>query len=220
MNTTEKTKLQFAAITSANGRTHDAFTSDHCSHREAQEKLKEMIKHDQFKDDSFALSMWEAAEFDMLTPAKAYWLHRLATPRPARESVVIDTTKIEAAFAMANKKLRHPRFIIREGDTPVKIAMAGNNSRYRGSITVASPEFGEGWYGSIREGKFYPAKTCPPAIVQLVQKFADDPARIASAYGRKFGTCCFCQRELSTDESLVAGYGPVCAQHYGLPWGE
>ena len=32
--------------------------------------------------------------------------------------------------------------------------------------------------------------------------------------------CCFCHKELTTKESLAVGYGPLCAEKLGLPWGE
>ena len=38
--------------------------------------------------------------------------------------------------------------------------------------------------------------------------------------GRTVGTCCFCLAGLSTPESVAAGYGPVCAERFGLPWGD
>ena len=37
---------------------------------------------------------------------------------------------------------------------------------------------------------------------------------------RARGTCCFCMADLSTPESVTAGYGPQCAAKLGLPWGD
>ena len=41
----------------------------------------------------------------------------------------------------------------------------------------------------------------------------------AADLGKKYGFCMYCGHLLTTDESLTAGYGPVCASSYGLPWG-
>lgn len=44
----------------------------------------------------------------------------------------------------------------------------------------------------------------------------------AAAYGKMHERCCFCAKALSDDEdgrSVDMGYGPVCAEKYGLPWG-
>lgn len=46
-----------------------------------------------------------------------------------------------------------------------------------------------------------------------------DPVAAAVAYGHAMGNCAFCTRPLTDDRSIVVGYGPVCAQKYGLPWG-
>lgn len=46
-----------------------------------------------------------------------------------------------------------------------------------------------------------------------------DPVEFASLYGHRTGACCFCGRHLETAESVTVGYGPICAGHYGLPWG-
>lgn len=47
-----------------------------------------------------------------------------------------------------------------------------------------------------------------------------DVVTAGSVHGHKHGWCCFCGRELETDASLTVGYGPICADRYGLPWGE
>jgi hypothetical protein len=38
--------------------------------------------------------------------------------------------------------------------------------------------------------------------------------------GHATSTCSFCQRLLSDERSLAMGYGPICAQNFGLPWGD
>jgi NADH pyrophosphatase NudC (nudix superfamily) len=50
---------------------------------------------------------------------------------------------------------------------------------------------------------------------------ATDRATAAQAkdFGKAYGACIFCGATLSTVESVEAGYGPVCAQHNHLPWG-
>lgn len=42
----------------------------------------------------------------------------------------------------------------------------------------------------------------------------------AAKFGQLYGTCCYCWRELTDERSIEAGYGPVCAENRGLPWGE
>jgi hypothetical protein len=47
----------------------------------------------------------------------------------------------------------------------------------------------------------------------------DEKAEIASHYGHASTQCCFCSRSLTKGESTTMGYGPDCANKYGLPWG-
>jgi len=42
----------------------------------------------------------------------------------------------------------------------------------------------------------------------------------AREHGKTTGNCCFCGIELTDPRSLAAGYGPICAGNYNLPWGK
>lgn len=42
----------------------------------------------------------------------------------------------------------------------------------------------------------------------------------AKQWGDIYGNCVFCGRTLTDERSIDAGYGPVCAEHNDLPWGE
>lgn len=46
----------------------------------------------------------------------------------------------------------------------------------------------------------------------LVQRFASQ--------GRETCNCSFCGLHLTNPQSVVVGYGPICADNWGLPWGE
>lgn len=76
------------------------------------------------------------------------------------------------------------------------------------------------WYGrieadgTVRFGKGW------NSVKDVVAEFNSDPEGVARAYGKRTGNCCFCSRELETKESLAVGYGPICADKFGLPWGE
>lgn len=49
----------------------------------------------------------------------------------------------------------------------------------------------------------------------LLALVAGNPAEYATAYGREFGTCGVCGRELTDPDSITRGIGPVCAGRYG-----
>lgn len=44
-------------------------------------------------------------------------------------------------------------------------------------------------------------------------------AEQAARFGHMHHQCVFCARRLDTPESTAVGYGPVCADKHGLPWG-
>jgi hypothetical protein len=49
---------------------------------------------------------------------------------------------------------------------------------------------------------------------------ADDQLVYGKAFARMGNQCYICGRNLDTAESIDAGYGPTCADNYGLPWGQ
>lgn len=44
-------------------------------------------------------------------------------------------------------------------------------------------------------------------------------AEKAAAFGKMYGVCVFCGLTLTHEASIEVGYGPVCAENHGLPWG-
>ena len=45
----------------------------------------------------------------------------------------------------------------------------------------------------------------------------DNPIEATIKAGHKSGNCCFCGTELSNGRSIERGYGPICAENWGLP---
>lgn len=44
-------------------------------------------------------------------------------------------------------------------------------------------------------------------------------AEEAAKFGQLYGICMFCWSELTDERSIGVGYGPICADNRGLPWG-
>jgi len=212
--------LKFQSITSRNGKFHAGFTSDFSSHYDAAMAIYKRGEKSDFIDTLFA-AVKNHRKYDVpIAPALQFWLHKLASqPSKRRAAVEIDAAKIQAAFALASSSLKRPKFTVHSHAGAVRFSMAGEKSKFAGSIVVASPTFGEGFFGSIREGIFSPSRECTAEIEAIVKEFAADPSQAAASYGRMSGSCCFCHKELTTKDSLAAGYGPICAKHYGLAWG-
>ena len=81
------------------------------------------------------------------------------------------------------------------------------------------------WFGKIgHDGVFRSSSNAhrlgwADAIIQALNDFAHDPQHMVAAYGHQTDHCSFCQTELTDERSTAAGYGPICAGTYGLPWG-
>lgn len=129
---------------------------------------------------------------------------------------------IDFMYQARNRGLNYPKItLIVEGKT-YQFRLNGDRSRNPGHISITDGQpYGENiYYGRLDpEGAWFPSRRAGDRLVNLLFDFDQAPSEFTTNYGKKTGSCCFCARELTTEESLHAGYGPVCAGHYGLPWG-
>ena len=105
----------------------------------------------------------------------------------------------------------------------VVLNRAGEKSRYNGEIMVTDGQpFGSSkYFGRIdTAGVFHATDSAHGCIFDLLRRLGENPAEVASEYGRLTGNCCFCSRRLDDARSTAVGYGPVCAEKWNLPWGE
>jgi hypothetical protein len=185
----------------------------------------------------FAQSL--CSQFDRhgrLSDKQWHWVIKLAGEaevRAARATEPVATAEKLGNFAdmvklfsvASDNGLKFPKVQLEaDADQPVVLARCGNGSKYPGAIRVTngagynSPD--NQYYGMInQQGSWLPGRDANPAVVNILRAFAADPAGVAAAYGIRTGNCCFCRRELSDERSTSVGYGPICADKYGLAWG-
>ena len=112
----------------------------------------------------------------------------------------------------------------------IAIKPAPNNGRNTGCLYVTDngDHDNKTYFGKIdSEGNFSPSyRDCTreqiETITKLLTRFNAEPATFAAQYGKVTNQCCFCGRLLTDDKagrSVEVGYGPICADNYGLPWG-
>lgn len=185
------------------------------------------------KDHGFANSLISWAEGDPLrrkpgrpwSDKQRFYAGKLIEKAntPARKAVEIGNfAGIKAIFDRAAQHLKRPAVVLALPHTSIKIKPTGGNTRYPGQLHVvqAGAPYGEAtYYGRITQEGTYIARTVDPAVEELLKAFAEKPADVAAEHGRMTGNCCFCQRALTDERSTAVGYGPICADHYGLPWG-
>jgi len=175
------------------------------------------------KSQAFARSLLDQfALRGSLSDKQMYWVEKLATEaadrKAPREKAYIDLSKIVLMFGLAGEHLKHPSITL-DG---IRLSVAGERAKYPGSINVTSPGSFENrtWFGRITlDGTFEGSREASPAVVETLKALAADPAGKAALHGRQTGCCCFCNRELTDARSVEVGYGPICADRYGLPWG-
>lgn len=196
-------------------------------------KVADLLMTMQWSD--FATSLASSFEqYGKWTPGQRPWAHKLAYDHRDREAAKKEAAAAPKAPAQdglfrpivdmlhgAQAHLKYPKIRIEGPDgQPLQLSVAGDRAKRPGTINVTDGgPFGDNqWYGRLdlqgnHEGR------APEWVIDTLLAFAKDPAGQAKAYGQRYAHCCFCRRELSTTESLDAGYGPVCAERYGLPWG-
>jgi hypothetical protein len=153
------------------------------------------------------------------------WVHKLAVDadRPREEAPKGENVRGLLRFfdAAEQSGLKRPRITLSLKQGDLRLAVAGERSRYPGAVHVTDGgPFGRNQYwGRIDPDGTYRARHAPEWVVATLRDLADDPVGFVATYGQTAGHCCFCSQTLTTDESQARGYGPVCAERYGLPWG-
>ena len=139
--------------------------------------------------------------------------------QPKQEPVstgTIDLSDVLRRFELAKTSgIKRPR--INLGD--LVFSMAGDNSRNAGCVYVKGGTAYEAeYYGKVDpQGNFFAARGLDPEIAGRIINTGADLFATARAHGMKHNNCCFCSRELKTLESVSLGWGPICAERYGLP---
>lgn len=131
-----------------------------------------------------------------------------------------DFSRVIELFDTAKRHLKYPKIRLADkDDNPIVLSVAGERARRPGTINVTDGgPFGDNmWYGRIsREGELEKSRSTTAEVIEALKDLAEDPARTAETYGKLHNECCFCARDLTDPRSVAAGYGPVCAENFGL----
>ena len=179
-------------------------------------------------DREFAESLLGSYRANRLSEKQALWIGRLALRAENPATKPGETSKggpgpftplVEfMARATENGGIKYPKIRLNLDGKRLVLSRAGDTSRNPGSIHV---KLNDEYLGSIGvNGSPYSQHTFPEAVEAELKAIAENPAERALAHGKATGNCCFCARELEDYRSVSKGYGPICAQRYGLPWGE
>jgi Family of unknown function (DUF6011) len=132
-------------------------------------------------------------------------------PAAPRETVAVSAAPVEAAFQRAHAAgLQSPK--LRLGEFVFSLAPAtGKNP---GAVYVKD-RAGE-YLGKVLNGGFMGTRSVTPEVSASIAGVMADPASAAIAYGKRWGKCSICNRDLTDPESIERGIGPVCAERFGF----
>jgi hypothetical protein len=182
------------------------------------------------RDRTFARDLIAAVRKYGPTSGRMKWIDILIerAQKPADQQgpeqvKVGDFQGVYGLFAKAALHLRFPKIRLQLADgSPLVLSMAGPNSKHKGTINVtdggAFP--GNKWYGRVDSKGVWTKSHAPSPeaseVEAMLGMLATDPVDTAAEYGRLTGRCCFCDRPLKDEQSTAAGFGPTCAENYGL----
>lgn len=212
-------------------------TAENCA--EVVADLKTLIAEDQLpaRDHSFANDLiagkYGFEKRGYLSEGQMGWIGVL-TDRALGLEVVPETTLVGnleglvELFEQALEKAKRPKIVLTSAGQKIKLSVAGPKSKYHGCIMITDggPYGDNKWFGTVnpQSGEWIPSKSTTEdeitIIRRVLQAFANNPQKAAMTYGKAMHACCFCAKQLDTKESKFAGYGPVCADKFGLPWGD
>ena len=123
-------------------------------------------------------------------------------------------------YAIAHT-LKYPKVRLQTANgRHVCLSRAGSKSKFTGQIMVTDgrPFGANTFYGRVTLDGEFQTYSVNHEVIMLLSRLSDNPALVASEYGRLTGNCSFCDLPLCDARSTAVGYGPICAKHYGLPW--
>ena len=156
-----------------------------------------------------------------MSPKMRAWLHVLATWTITPKAEVSNRESFPNILAMlarardAGKKF--PKIKLDVDGKPIVLALSRAG---KVNVTDGLP-YGENvWFGAIQPTGLFHAGREANGVLATLHALEADPVAVATQHGVATGNCCFCARELTTRESRSVGYGPVCSEKFGLPWGD
>lgn len=158
------------------------------------------------------------------------WVHKLVVDheRPRQPAPVLagaNFSGLISLFTTAAEWLKYPKITLEVDGRTVKFSRCGVQSKYPGCVNVTNGvrygEPGAMFFGRVgTDGSLTEGRDLTPDVRALMLKLSTDPVGFAAHYGHVSGSCCFCNIKLDDPRSTEVGYGPICAKHYGLPWGK
>lgn len=127
----------------------------------------------------------------------------------------------------AKLHIDYPKVRLQSKAFMLQLSVAGPSANMPNSINITD---GKPFGSSTFYGRIFPDGivkfSLKTSVIKIeiisheLELFAEAPTEYAKLYSNTTGNCMFCTKTLTDPQSVVVGYGPICAAHYGLPHGE
>lgn len=181
------------------------------------EKLRKLKAGNDFAQS--LCDQWEAR--GSLSDKQWVWVHKLVEEGEDMAKKRVDMTRVLDFFHATG--LKQPKVFIDTDKGKLALKVAGHQARVPGVVNILVDD---AWIGRVHlDGTLFISRSGRDIVkqdwlIEQIDTFLEDPEAAARAYGKATNSCCFCAEPLSDERSIEAGYGPICAKRYGLPWGE
>lgn len=176
---------------------------------EAHLKLKELVRNGTLRSD-FAMSL-ASKSHNVLSEKQGAWVHKIvADAVQPKECEKIELRRVTALLLLARENgIKWPK--LRTRSLMVRF-------RKDGDLCVVSSDR-ETYFGvlSTKDGVLSLRRPMSQELQAELLAMNTDPVEAARLYGQITGNCCFCGHVLTHHDSIELGYGPVCAENWGLP---
>lgn len=191
------------------------------------EELRQAVSKLNAGDQAFANSIIKQSDDrGSISDRQFRWVNILLRRAAGDESAkpLAPTVKrIFNLFSTAKSRgLKFPKIRLSVDNHAVVLNQAGEKSKYKGQVQITDGgRFGSNrYFGRIDEaGVLHDGQDMIPSVRAMLVSLSADPEKAAAAHGHLTGECCFCGLGLTDGRSIAVGYGPVCAEKFGLAWG-
>lgn len=142
--------------------------------------------------------------------------------KPKQQISNLSENNLFALLDKAKAKMLFPKITVLT-DTIQRGRLVAYMSKDRNKINfVDSGKYPDNqYYGMIyrtKPNQFIMGRDCSSEIRSVINTLMSDPIGLAKIHGQQYANCCFCGKLLRNKNSLTVGYGPICAENWGLPW--
>lgn len=120
----------------------------------------------------------------------------------------------EILYRGKDKGIRRPIVRLAGPTLGFKFSLASDTSANAGAVYVNLMDEDSTYIGKIANGKFLRAGACTNTQESEVIAACLHPESSAVAYGRRYGSCSCCGRELTNHLSIELGIGPICREKF------